>query len=467
MVSLPFLTTSFIVLLFTPLCSSLNSDGLSLLALKAAVTADPDHVLDTWSEYDQDPCSWVGVMCTRRRVTGLILTGRGLSGYIPSEIGAVVTIRRISFSHNNFTNTIPSPLFNATSLVYLDLSHNSLSGPVPSGIKTLKNLTHLDLSSNFLNGSLPEGLSELNGLVGTLNLSYNRLSGEVPASYGNFPVMVSLDFRQNNLTGEIPQVGSLLNQGPTAFTGNPGLCGFPLEIPCPEAQNPSAAGDPQKPKSLQNPNVPMAHSEEKKKKAIEGAVTVILISGASVAVGLVSVFAWSVRKKGGILEGKTGEGKVGKKENEEEEEEERDEGQTGKFGVVDEGFELELEDLLRASAYVVGKSKGGIVYKVVVSRGSTVPPQVAAVRRLSESDCAWRFKEFKTEVSAIGKVCHPNIVRLRAYYYAHDEKLLISDFIPNGSLFNALHGNTPFLSFFRNSWLLGCATIWDGKLHDS
>lgn len=63
-----------------------------------------------------------------------------------------------------------------------------------------------------------------------------------------------------------------------------------------------------------------------------------------------------------------------------------------------------------------------------------------AVRRLSEGDATWRFKEFEAEVEAIGKVVHPNIVRLRAYYYANDEKLLVTDFIRNGSLYNALHG---------------------------
>jgi hypothetical protein len=44
------------------------------------------------------------------------------------------------------------------------------------------------------------------------------------------------------------------------------------------------------------------------------------------------------------------------------------------------------------------------------------------------------------EVQAIGRVKHPNVVRLRAYYWAPDEKLLISDFISNGNLTSALRG---------------------------
>lgn len=105
---------------------------------------------------------------------------------------------------------------------------------------------------------------------------------------------------------------------------------------------------------------------------------------------------------------------------------------------------MDLEDLLRASAYVVGKSRSGIVYKVVVGGGKgsgVAAPTVVAVRRLSEGDDAkWRLREFESEVEAIGRVHHPNVVRLRAYYYANDEKLLVSDFIRNGSLYTALHG---------------------------
>ncbi|KAI3471560.1 hypothetical protein Pfo_028210 [Paulownia fortunei] len=353
---------------------SLNSDGLSLLALKAAIIKDPTQALISWSDSDSTPCRWDGITCdhTHRRVASISLSSRNLTGYIPSEIGA------LSF------------------LTFLDLSQNSFSGPLPHHISTLQNLIHLDISSNNFNGSLPEILSNLTHLTGTLNLSYNAFSGEIPASFGQFPVMVSLDLQHNNLTGKIPQVGSLLNQGPTAFSGNPYLCGFPDSF---------------------------------------------CDFRVSFVVGVVFVSMWVIKKKWKMEESKLGKENVST----EVVGMGTEEGRNGKFAVMDEGFDLELEDLLRASAYVVGKSRSGIVYKVVVGGGKGVGsvlsrPVVVAVRRLSEGDVTWRFKEFEAEVEAIGKVQHPNIVRLRAYYYASDEKLLISDFIRNGSLYNALHG---------------------------
>ncbi|KAI6696715.1 hypothetical protein NL676_016834 [Syzygium grande] len=439
-----------------PSASALTPDGLSLLALKAAVASDPTRALSSWSESDRSPCRWTGVACARGRVASLFLAGKNLSGYIPSELGLLGSLKRLNLAGNDFSKPIPSRLFNATSLVSLDLSRNSLSGPVPTQIKNLRNLTHLDLSSNSLNGSLPEALAELGSLSGTLNLSYNWFSGEVPASYGQFPVMVSLDLGHNNLTGKIPQVGSLLNQGPTAFAGNPGLCGFPLSAQCPEAQDPWASG----PEEPEGPKTSRFHStlagDDGMPQKRRNSLAIPVLSGLTVIAGLVFASVWFVRSK----RRRFGRDKTGKEKAAVMVEEAAElEGQKGKFVVLDEGFDMELEDLLRASAYVVGKSRSGIVYKVVVGRGSSggrsaaAAGQAVAVRRLSEGDAAWRFKEFESEVEGIGRVNHPNVVRLRAYYYASDEKLLVSDFIRNGCLHSALHGE-PSKSSPPLSWAL-------------
>ncbi|KAL5545537.1 hypothetical protein UlMin_005224 [Ulmus minor] len=439
---LPFLGI-FILFSFVTSISCLNSDGLALLALKSAIETDPTGVLDSWSDSDSTPCHWPGIVCTGHRVTDLYLPNKGFNGYIPSELGLLNSLKRLSLPYNNFSRLIPAQLFNATNLIVLDLSHNSFFGPIPDQITELKTLRHLDFSSNLLNGSLPQSLPDIGSLVGTLNLSYNRFSGWIPPAYGRLPVMVSLDLRHNNLTGKIPQVGSLLNQGPTAFAGNPNLCGFPLESQCPEAQNPKLSrttteDDPQKP-SNRNPRF---RNDEEKGKEEGSSVTVPIISGVSVLIGAVSISVWLFRRKSVTA----GEGKTGRNQKTDFDEGD-EEGQKGKFVVMDEGFSLELEDLLRASAYVVGKSRSGIVYRVVAGagRGSGVAATVVAVRRLSEGDATWRFKEFESEMEAIGRVHHPNIVRLRAYYYAHDEKLLITDFVRNGSLYSALHGRSDTL----------------------
>uniref|UniRef100_J3L0G8 Protein kinase domain-containing protein n=2 Tax=Oryza brachyantha TaxID=4533 RepID=J3L0G8_ORYBR len=113
---------------------------------------------------------------------------------------------------------------------------------------------------------------------------------------------------------------------------------------------------------------------------------------------------------------------------------------------LDQQVRFDLDELLKASAFVLGKSGIGIVYKVVLKDGLTM-----AVRRLGEGGLQ-RFKEFQTEVEAIGKVRHPHIVTLRAYYWSYDEKLLIYDYIPSGSLSAAIHGKPGTMTFTPLPW---------------
>lgn len=443
-------TTTLLILFLlsaamAPPVKSLTTDGLALLALKFAVSSDPTAVLDSWRDSDSDPCAWTGVTCRAGRVASLSLSNCSLSGYLPSELSLLSSLETLSLSQNSFSGPIPAAVSALRSLTYLDLSHNLLAGPIPVGIAALTALAHLDLSANFLNGTLPPALASLSQLSGVLNLSFNWFTGKIPPEFGNIPVVVSLDLRHNNLSGEIPQVGSLVNQGPTAFDGNPALCGFPLKNPCP--------GSNQEPKlpepglglnsTLGDPNSIVPDRQKRKP-----AVTVpILVGIVVVAVLSVFILQWQCRQRCTV----NNQEKETKKERGEilfpAAEDKREGKQDGElFVALDEGFTLELEELLRASAYVVGKSRGGIVYKVVPMKGAVV-----AVRRLSEADDAesssggsgdkWRRRRsFESEAASIGQARHPNVVRLQAYYYAPEEKLLIYDFIPNGTLHSALHG---------------------------
>nr|XP_043613898.1 receptor protein kinase-like protein ZAR1 [Erigeron canadensis] len=435
------------------------------------------------------------------RVVGLALAGRNLRGYIPSELGNLKYLRRLNLHDNNFHGSIPDQIFNATSLHSLflygnnlsgeipaslcnpqrlqnvDVSHNSLTGTVkkflgncrqlqrliladnklsgvfPSGVfPELANLVQLDLSSNSFTGSLPFDIGQLKSLSGTLNLSFNNFAGKLPESLGDLSLTVSFDLRHNNFTGEIPQTGSFTNQGPTAFLNNPGLCGFPLQKTCRES---SPAGAP----ASQN-LTPVNDDGESKKGLKPGLIILISVADAfGVAlIGLIIVYLyWRKKDSNGCsctCKGRFGGDQKsrfctfpcvsGFPSTDSEAESEKGSGvsgggvsgsgEGGELVAIDKGFSIELDELLRASAYVLGKSGLGIVYKVVLGNGIPV-----AVRRLGEGG-EQRYKEFIAEVQAIGRVRHPNVVKLRAYYWAPDEKLLISDFISNGNLASALRG---------------------------
>lgn len=459
--------------------AALNTDGLALLALKFAVSDDPGGALSTWRDADADPCAWFGVTCSTAagRVSAVELANASLAGYLPSELSLLSELQALSLPYNRLSGQIPAAVAALQRLATLDLAHNLLSGPVPPGVARLVSLQRLDLSSNQLNGTIPAALAALPRLAGVLNLSYNHFTGAVPPELGAIPVAVSLDLRGNDLEGEIPQVGSLVNQGPTAFDGNPRLCGFPLKVQCAGAAG--ADDDPRIPNS-NGPTDPGAAAEvgrrggprQPRRRRSSPAVPVL---AAVIVVALVAgvVLQWQCRRRCAAAAGdegkESGKEKGGGAVTLAGSEDRRSGGEEGEvFVAVDDGFGMELEELLRASAYVVGKSRGGIVYRVVPGRGPAV-----AVRRLSEPDdgdsdgsgsgSGWRRRRaFEAEAAAIGRARHPNVARLRAYYYAPDEKLLIYDYLPNGSLHSALHGGptaspTPLPWSVRLSIVQGAA----------
>ncbi|KAL0282239.1 UNVERIFIED_CONTAM: Receptor-like protein EIX2 [Sesamum angustifolium] len=121
-------------------------------------------------------------------------------------------VKLIDLSSNNLVGEIPSNITKLVGLVGLNVSRNDLVGPIPRDIGQLEFLNFLDCSRNHLSGGIPTGLGDLSHL-GVLDLSYNNLSGNIP----------------------------LANQGLTfdesAYVGNVGLCGRPVNKSCPRDES--------------------------------------------------------------------------------------------------------------------------------------------------------------------------------------------------------------------------------------
>ncbi|KAK6117722.1 hypothetical protein DH2020_048574 [Rehmannia glutinosa] len=93
---------------------------------------------------------------------------------------------------------------------------------------------------------------------------------------------------------------------------------------------------------------------------------------------------------------------------------------------------FDLEDLLRASAEVLGKGTFGTTYKAALEDATTV-----AVKRLREVVVG--RKEFEQQMEIVGNIRHENVAPLRAYYYSKDEKLMVYDYYSRGSVSALLH----------------------------
>ncbi|XP_047945901.1 G-type lectin S-receptor-like serine/threonine-protein kinase LECRK3 [Salvia hispanica] len=81
----------------------------------------------------------------------------------------------------------------------------------------------------------------------------------------------------------------------------------------------------------------------------------------------------------------------------------------------------------------VGRGASGTVFKGVMQNGL----KMVAVKRL-EKEFAQGEREFQTELKTIGKMYHRNLVRLLGYCFDGDNKLLVFEYMRNGSLANIL-----------------------------
>ena len=165
-----------------------------------------------------------------RRVIGLRLRNKGLTGQIPAALDNLTELTQIVLSRNQLTGSIPAlsnltklrgiylehnqlsgslpDLSALTSLSTLALTNNKLSGPLPAWLNKLPSLFALFLASNQFSGSIPD-LSALTGLE-YLILSRNQLSGSIPSTLGNLSKLEYLLLANNPLTGGIPsQLGRL------------------------------------------------------------------------------------------------------------------------------------------------------------------------------------------------------------------------------------------------------------------
>ncbi|KAK8477679.1 hypothetical protein V6N13_087549 [Hibiscus sabdariffa] len=482
--------------------SALNDEGLALLSFRQALQPESQSYLISWNSSDPNPCSWHGISCRNQKVHALVVPNVVLSGFLSPALAILSSIRHVNLENNSFRRALPTELFYSTRLKSLILSGNSLYGPLPTEVGNLKNLQILDLSRNSFNGtvpsslvqckelttlvlsqnyfigSLPEGLGNslvslqklnlsynrfggsipgdlgnLSNLHGTLDLSHNFFTGEIPASLGSLPELVYIDLSYNNLTGPIPQDGALGNAGPTAFIGNPLLCGSPLKVSCQQGSS-----DANSQSLFRNPVQSSGGNLIKSGKGGHSSSYRVIKTVAFVMVGVCFIgFLFSywykkasvcngVRKVTGYrLEEKLMIGRdifcFAKKDNDTLSENM----EQCNFVPLDTEVDFDLEQLLKASAFLLGKSSSGILYKVVLNNGLAV-----AVRRLGDGG-GQRLKEFQTEVEAIGKIRHPNIVNLRAYCCSEDEKLLIYDYITNGDLTAAIHGKSG-IPFKPLSW---------------
>ncbi|CAN1340373.1 Pollen receptor-like kinase 2 [Linum perenne] len=397
------------------------TDSEVLLKFKAALGNKNGNRLSNWRDgidvCDGDKSNWVGVICDQGLVLGLKLESMRLTGKIDVDsLAQLEELKTLGLNNNNFKGALPN-FKNLLELRSLYLSNNKFSGKIPAdSFKGMIKLKKLYLSGNNFSGEIPSSLAGLSKLT-TLRLENNEFTGLLPKFTAKFE---SFNASNNQLKGPIPRTLSKIDS--SAFSGNKGLCGKPLAA-CRKDQAPS----------------PSATSNSKSSVLI----VFVAIVGAVAVCGIIAAAFILLRRRQQTSESIDSSNiepgipddsshrpttreqpKVMKKE------------ATMKLSFVREDRgRFELHDLLKASAELLGSGCFGSSYKAALTSG-----QVMVVKRFKQMNNVGR-EEFHDHMRRIGKLRHTNLLPLVAFYYRKEEKLLVHDFVPYGSLAVHLHGH--------------------------
>ncbi|KAK9096728.1 hypothetical protein Sjap_022225 [Stephania japonica] len=351
-----------------------------------------------------DSSTWYGIQCLNNQVIGISLEGMGLSGEVDAHAFANLTeLSSLSFKNNWISGTLMNFSSN-TMLVRVDLSSNMFEGPISNSLLSLQMMESLQLQDNNLIGSIP-GFSQ--------------------KSLREFNVS------NNNLSGKVPETAVLQSFSDLSYSGNSGLCGSPTLITCNGAMTMSESDE----------------SESNKSSGIFKGSTMLVIFIVLVVIAVVSLalfFTLCNKKVENIKQQwkKPVNIEVVKKNFEVDRDRDSksntaiggENGNKRRLVFLDGGNEFELDDLLKASAEMLGKGNFGNVYKVILDQGQEV-----VVKRLRDLRPLSR-EEFVKRIQELADLKHPNLLSPLAYYYSREEKLLVYKFAAKGNLFNLIHG---------------------------
>lgn len=332
----------------------------------------PAVLAESWK--GNNPCNsdWKGVSCDAGgNITVVNLKNLGLSGTISLNFSRLTSLRQLMLSGNELTGTIPKELTTLPSLEMLDVSNNHLFGKVP----------------NFRQNVIVK--TDGNPDIGKDSSSFTPKpppgSSPTPPGGDSGGNGSSGGANKNSNTGKI--VGSVVGVVCGAFIVGLGFCWY--------TRKRKRSG------RVQSPNAVVIHPSN----GGDGNAVKITVTESSVTGG------------GSDSQSLTSSG-------------------PSDLHVVEAGSMVISIQVLRnvtnnfSEENVLGRGGFGTVYKGELHDGTKI-----AVKRMESAVVSEKgFAEFKSEIAVLTKVRHRHLVGLLGYCLDGNERLLVYEYMPQGTL---------------------------------
>nr|CAB3446147.1 unnamed protein product [Digitaria exilis] len=343
---------------------------------------------------------------------------------VPEGFGKLTHLIYLWLDNMNITGEIPENLSNLSDLQLLSLAGNKIQGTIPNWIWQLKKLRYLYLYDNNFTGVIADNITALD--LAEIDLSSNKLTGTIPGDFGSLPPelgkhsllvnfeiannnfsgisqVTELDLSGNQITGPIPMtIGVLMGLNAFNISGNqisgniPAAFGFMSELTILDLSANALSGEiPEDFNKLRLNYLNLSMNQ------LSGEIPTLL----------------------------------------------RNE-------VYDLRFNPEHEILSGLCAQNwIGSGRSGKVYHVYVADEAGACSSVAVKRIWSLQNLNVNLeKDFHAEVQILGEIRHMNIVKLLCCISSSEAKLLVYEYMENGSLDRWLHqrdrtGTSAFLDW--------------------
>ncbi|PSR86321.1 Receptor-like kinase [Actinidia chinensis var. chinensis] len=426
----------------------------------------------------------VDVLSSMSQLTQVWLHKNQFSGPIP-DLSACTSLFDLSLRNNELTGPVPNSLTTLPKLANVSLENNKLQGPSPNFHKGV--LVSLGNTNNFCNPcdsqittlleisgafGYPMALADSwsgndpckgwksvscdpNGAVSVLNFGKQGWAGTISPAIANLSALTTLLLNDNNLTGSIPPSLTKLAQLKTLDVSNNNISG---KVPVfGSGVTVNTSGNPFVGKGMEYGNGSSSGGTTvggSGSAASKSSVSQWVIGATIVAAVVFLVVSWLVVYKQFV---KKRSGKyvwIKGSRNRSEQSTKSDVGDKGYSGfgselpsqsnagnssiqVYDGGNVAILVEVLRevtnnfSEDNILGRGGFGVVYRGQLPDGTQI-----AVKRMEVTTMASSkgLSEFQAEIAVLSRVRHRHLVALKGFCVDGNERLLVYEYMPQGTL---------------------------------